>query len=102
MNKYFVLYVDKNDRSNRHERIQHIGGKYLDGKVWSFTEAKAIDMIERHHKEFFVTVDKETAEVEVAEMNGRKYLKTKQDTDTKDNLLSRPPFPSPQADSIST
>jgi len=72
------------------ERITSIGGNLPDGKSWTLKLYDAIKAIEDKTYEFYVTVDDETINVEIAEREGRKYLKTKPDKTKKDNLLSLP------------
>jgi hypothetical protein len=87
---YEVDCIKKPERQSHYERIEGVGGKYITGTRWYFSEADAIDRIERLHEKFIVTIDKKTVRVIVAEREDRKYLKTEQDSETENNLLSLP------------
>ena len=80
-----VTCINKSDRSNRHEKIQYIGGTW--GKD---PEEKAIIYIEHNIYQYFVQVGGYKANVIIARHDGNKYQKTDRDATTVDNLLSLP------------
>jgi hypothetical protein len=88
-NRHEVLCVDKTDRYNPHERIEHIGGKNTDGSRWKITQERAIALIEGRECSFYVNRGGRTADVIVSKSKfGNKYIKTVADGDHPDNLLS--------------
>ena len=84
--------INKTDRPSRHERISHVGGRNANGTNWRMTEDAAIAGIENGTWEFYVTGLNNSQVKVVIEVSagGHKYLKTKADTTTRDNLLSLP------------
>jgi hypothetical protein len=86
MARYQVSCINKTDRYNAHERIRNIGGS-----GWKFTETEAIGYIERREHTFYVTAGGSTVQVIIATSRyGNKYLKTENDGEQPDNLLSLP------------
>jgi len=86
-----VLCINKSDRANPHERITHIGGRNGDGSAWKITQRDAIDGIESGKWSFYVRRGGYTARVVVSTSRfGNKYLKTENDGEQPDNLLSLP------------
>jgi hypothetical protein len=86
-----VLCITKSDRNNPYERITHIGGKNADGSSWRITQEKAIGGIEEGHWKFYVKTSDSIANVIVStSTNGNKYLKTTNDGEAPNNLLSLP------------
>ena len=84
-----ILCVKKTNRSNAHERISEIGGKYADGSRWKLTVDQAINGIEGETWSFYVKKNGHTVDVIISKSSlGHKYLKTKNDGDQPDNLLS--------------
>jgi Protein of unknown function (DUF3892) len=83
-----ISCINKTNRTDRWERISHVGGRNADGTRWKMTEADAIAAMEAGTYRFYTHVDGKSAWVVIATHNGRKYLKTEADTSTKDNLLS--------------
>lgn len=73
---------------NPHERIQAIAGN-----GWERTEDQAIADLDGGVHTFFTEVDGAEAEVIVATHLGRRYLKTKADRVSPDNLLALPECP---------
>lgn len=88
-----ITCINKRDRKSRHEPIDHVGGMNPDGKRWRLTETAAIQGIENQKWSFWTRGGGMMTEVVIATHNGRKYLKTRADTTTKDNLLSLPERP---------
>ena len=86
-----ILCINKSDRLNAHERITHIGGKNADGTIWRLPQSDAIAGIENRKWEFYVTRGGSTVNVIVITSRyGYKYLKTVNDGEQPDNLLSLP------------
>lgn len=90
-NRHEVLCIKKSDRSNPHERITHIGGRNPDGTAWKLTQQDAIAGIEGGKWTFYVSRGGRTVNVTVSTSKyGNKYLKTENDGEQPDNLLSLP------------
>lgn len=81
--------IRKQDRQNPYERILAVGGRLPDGTRWTRTQQEAIELIENGQYNFFVHVQGKSVWVEVAESRfGNKYLKTENDGEDQNNLLS--------------
>lgn len=86
-----VLCINKSNRQDAHERITYIGGKNADGSKWQLTQSSAIEGIENKKWEFYVSRGGNTVNVIVSTSRyGNKYLKTVNDGEQPDNLLSLP------------
>lgn len=88
-----VSCINKTSRHDAHERISHIGGVNADNTRWKLSIAQAITGIEDDKWEFYVSKGGHTVGVIVASRLGVKYLKTENDGDSPDNLLSLPECP---------
>jgi hypothetical protein len=96
MARYRVTCTTKHEK---YERILGLGCYTPDNVFHTFTEPAVIDRIENHGDTFYVERPTgHVADLEVAEREGRKYLKTKADGERPDNLLSLPDCPAKSSD----
>ena len=88
-----IKCINKRDRPNPHERITHVGG-YTD-KPWKITQQEAIDYIESKEWQFWVKPPSSESVWVVVGVSryGNKYLKTQNDGEDQNNLLSLPECP---------
>lgn len=88
-----IQCINKSDRMSAHERIKFIGGVH-NGKPWKLSLEDAIRGIESGKWRFYVSVNNDTVWViVVTSASGQKYLKTQNDGDQPNNLLSLPECP---------
>lgn len=89
-----VTCINKSDRYNPHERILSIGGISPNGGRWKLSQQQAIADIENGTWHFFVSVAGSAVRVIVStSAQGHKYLKTQNDGEQPNNLLSLPQCP---------
>lgn len=89
-----IRCINKSDRTNIHERIVNIGGIKENRTHWKISQSEAIAAIESNKWQFYVGQGVNKVDVIIAvSATGYKYLKTKNDTTTSNNLLSLPECP---------
>src|SRR5262245_30474425 len=90
-----IRCINKTDRTNPAERIKSIGGVNSDGTRWKLSLDEAIRGIEAGKWRFYVErpAGHRVWVVIAVSSSGRKYLKTANDGEQPNNLLSLPECP---------
>lgn len=89
-----IMCINKTDRQSAHERIRRVGGVNPDGTRWALPIEDAIAGDEQGKWKFYVHVNGVSVWVDVAiSAHGNKYLKTRNDGEQPNNLLSLPECP---------
>ena len=92
--RHRIMCINKSNRLDAHLRISFIGGLNENNTRWKISETEAIVGIENGTWQFYVHAGLHTVNVIVSTSRyGNKYLKTVNDGDQPDNLLSLPECP---------
>lgn len=83
-----IKCINKSNRNDAHDRIKNVGGT-----GWKLPQPDAIKTIEDGTYTFWTMGGGTRVDVIIATRNGVKYLKTKNDGEQPNNLLSLPECP---------
>lgn len=86
-----IRCINRSKHLNPYERILRVGGVHIDNQKWTVTEAAAVALLDRGELAFHVVREGRTVSVVVGvSPHGEKYLKTIDDADQPEGLLSLP------------
>ncbi len=87
--------IKKQPRNDPYRQITHVGGPNNDGTRWRITQDRAIELIENGRNSFYVEepVGDRVEVIVAVSAAGNKYIKTENDGDEPNNLLSLPECP---------
>jgi hypothetical protein len=89
-----ISCINKTPRMDPHDRIHSVGGVNPDGTRWKLGQQEAIAGVEAGKWQFYVSVSGKSVWVVVATSRwGNNYLKTQDDGEQPNNLLSLPECP---------
>ncbi len=89
-----IQCINKTDRMNPHERIKNVGGINAGGGNWKLTLEAAIADIKGDKWKFWTVAAGKSVWVIIAKSaQGNEYLRTENDGDQPNNLLSLPECP---------
>ena len=90
-----VRCVVKTDRTSAHERILAVGGAKPDGSRWKLTQEEAISSFEDGTSVFYIEIPAghRIDVIVTASKSSNKYLKTADDREQPEKLLSLPTCP---------
>lgn len=89
-----IQCINKSDRQSAHERIKNVGGVNPGGERWGLTLDQAIAGIKADKWRFWTVAGGKSVWVMIARSAaGNEYLKTENDGEQPNNLLSLPECP---------
>jgi hypothetical protein len=89
-----IRCINKSDSLNPHKRIINVGGVNADRTRWTLSQTEAIHCIINGTHLFYVKQGGKIVHVVIANQVGWKYLKTTEDGEQPNDLLSLPECPS--------
>lgn len=89
-----IQCINKSDRYNPHERITNCGGIYNNVR-WKKPQSQIVSEIDNNINQYFVKVSgyREVNVIVAKSTAGNKYIKTTEDGEMPNNLLSLPECP---------
>ena len=87
--KIQISCINKSDRYSAHERINHCGG-LINGQRWRKTQQQVVSEIDSHTNQYYVMVSgyREVGVIVATSQWGNRYIKTVEDGEMPNNLLS--------------